>query len=40
MQLTTQQVARAYREFAHRRRSTDYLRSHVLALSAGDSGSR
>jgi NAD+ synthase len=40
MQLTTQQVARAYREFAHRRRSTDYLRSHVLALSAADSGSR
>ena len=40
MRLTTQQVARAYREFAHRRRSTDYLRSHVLALSAGDSGSR
>lgn len=40
MQLTPQQVARAYREFGQRRRSTDYLRAHVVALSAGSSGSR
>jgi len=40
MQLTPQQVARAYREFAQRRRSTDYLRSQVVALPPEDSGPR
>ena len=36
MHLTTQQVERAYREFAQRRRSTAYLRSQVLALGAAE----
>jgi hypothetical protein len=32
MGLTAEQVERAFRQFAQRRRTTDYLRSAILAL--------